>query len=64
VVDRLLAAGDKTRDLALLNDLCDTMTHGSLCALGGLTPLPVQSALKHFSEDFGLQNPAKRSHSA
>jgi formate dehydrogenase iron-sulfur subunit len=28
------------------------MTDGSLCALGGLTPLPVVSALDHFSEDF------------
>ena len=56
VIDRLLKAPDKTRDVALLNDLCDTMTNGSLCALGGLTPLPVQSALKHFPEDFGLQH--------
>ena len=30
------------------------MTAGSLCALGGLTPLPVMSALKYFPEDFGL----------
>ena len=39
-------------NLVLLHDLCDTMTHGSLCALGGLTPLPVLSALRHFPEDF------------
>jgi formate dehydrogenase iron-sulfur subunit len=31
---------------ALLDDLCATMLDGSLCALGGLTPLPVQSAIK------------------
>ena len=37
---------------ALLRDLCETMTHGSLCALGGLTPGPVLSALNHFPEDF------------
>ena len=30
------------------------MKFGSLCALGGLTPLPVLSALKYFPEDFGL----------
>jgi formate dehydrogenase iron-sulfur subunit len=36
----------------LLDDLCTTMLDGSLCALGGLTPLPVQSAIKHFPEDF------------
>ena len=38
----------------MLRDLCDTMKFGSLCALGGLTPLPVLSALKYFPEDFGL----------
>ena len=37
---------EKTRDL------CQTMTDGSLCALGGLTPLPVLSALDNFPEDF------------
>jgi NADH:ubiquinone oxidoreductase subunit F (NADH-binding) len=39
---------------ALLRDLCDTMTHGSLCAMGGMTPAPVLSALEHYPEDFGL----------
>ena len=63
-MDRLLGAANKTRELALLNDLCETMTHGSLCALGGLTPLPVQSAVKHFPEDFGLQAPSPLAHSA
>ena len=29
------------------------MIQGSLCALGGMAPFPVQSALKHFPEDFG-----------
>ncbi len=55
VIDRLRAGRTRERDLALLNDLCATMQHGSLCALGGLTPLPVQSALKHYPEDFGLR---------
>jgi formate dehydrogenase iron-sulfur subunit len=41
-------------ELALLRDLCETMRHGSLCALGGFTPYPVLSALKYFPEDFGL----------
>ena len=54
VIDRLLAGRQRERDIALLNDLCDTMQHASLCALGGLTPLPVQSALTHFPEDFGI----------
>jgi len=41
-------------EVALLEDLCETMKFGSLCALGGFTPYPVLSALKHWPEDFGL----------
>ena len=37
----------------VLEDLCNTMKFGSLCALGGFTPYPVMSALHHFPEDFG-----------
>jgi formate dehydrogenase iron-sulfur subunit len=40
-------------DLQLLEDLCETMQYGSLCALGGFTPYPVRSALRHWPEDFG-----------
>jgi formate dehydrogenase iron-sulfur subunit len=40
-------------NLAVVEDLCNTMKFGSLCALGGFTPYPVMSALKHFKEDFG-----------
>ena len=52
VIDRLLAGSDAGRQEVLLRDLCETLTHGSLCALGGLTPYPVLSALNHFPEDF------------
>ena len=56
VIDRIIATrgSEKAASVALLKDLCDTMTAGSLCALGGLTPLPVTSALRHFPSDFGL----------
>jgi formate dehydrogenase iron-sulfur subunit len=40
-----------------LRDLCEVLTDGSLCALGGLTPLPVLSALDHFPEDFLKDSP-------
>ncbi|MFZ6045970.1 formate dehydrogenase beta subunit [Pseudomonas sp. CR3202] len=58
VVDRLLAAPDaaaRDEQVILLKDLCDTLTYGSLCALGGMTAYPVTSALKHFPADFGLE---------
>jgi formate dehydrogenase iron-sulfur subunit len=48
-------ADDKRRNLVLLEDLCELMTDGSLCALGGLTPMPVRSAIRHFPGDFGLE---------
>src|SRR5204862_4748950 len=42
----------KADEIELLEDLCETMKFGSLCALGGFTPYPVMSALTHFPEDF------------
>ena len=51
-IDRIIAGQDVATNLVLLDDLCETMTKGSLCAMGGLTPMPVQSAIKHFPEDF------------
>ena len=52
VIDRLLAGDRPALQQEVLRDLCNTMTHGSLCALGGLTPLPVLSALDYFPEAF------------
>ena len=45
-------ARSQEQEIELLTDLCDTMKYGSLCALGGFTPYPVMSALKHWPEDF------------
>jgi formate dehydrogenase iron-sulfur subunit len=52
VIDRLVAGENPAKQEAILRDLCETLTYGSLCALGGLTPYPVISALNHFPEDF------------
>jgi formate dehydrogenase iron-sulfur subunit len=54
VIDRVLAGQQREANVELLRDLCETMLHGSLCALGGMTPFPVVSALQHFPEDFGV----------
>jgi formate dehydrogenase iron-sulfur subunit len=51
-VDKIIAGVNRDANLELLRDLCTVLTDGSLCALGGLTPMPVISALDHFSEDF------------
>ena len=63
VIDRILAARGESdaaaeeqieSNVVLLRDLCDTMIGGSLCALGGMAPFPVLSALQHFPGDFGI----------
>ena len=54
VIDRIRAGQDRTQQVILLRDLCDTMVNGSLCAMGGMTPFPVLSALDHFPQDFGI----------
>jgi formate dehydrogenase iron-sulfur subunit len=54
VVDKIIEGRDHAANVQLLRDLSDTMLNGSLCALGGMTPYPVLSALNHFPDDFGL----------
>ncbi|OLO09795.1 formate dehydrogenase [Salinicola sp. MH3R3-1] len=51
VIDRIRAGERAEENLVLLADLCDTMVDGSLCAMGGMTPFPVQSVMKHFPDD-------------
>ncbi len=53
VIDRIRAGTQRADNLLLLKELCDTMEYGSLCAMGGLTPMPVRSAVEKFPEDFG-----------
>jgi formate dehydrogenase iron-sulfur subunit len=70
VIDRITAnvnrpqqvklPNDRLQQVALLRDLCDTMLAGSLCAMGGMTPYPVLSALDHYPEDFGLAAPDRQ----
>ncbi len=54
VIDRIRADQNREQQVHLLRDLCDTLLHGSLCAMGGMTPYPVLSALNHYPQDFGL----------
>lgn len=60
LIDRILAEtdpGKKAAQVGLLRELCTTMIDASLCAMGGMTPLPVLSALDQHPEDFGLAGP-------
>ena len=51
-IDRITSGIEPEANLALVEDLCETLKYGSLCALGGFTPYPVMSAIRHFPEDF------------
>lgn len=51
VIDRIRAGENRDDNLELLAELCETMVDGSLCAMGGMTPFPVQSVMKYFPED-------------
>ncbi|WP_420102325.1 formate dehydrogenase beta subunit [Bosea sp. (in: a-proteobacteria)] len=51
-MDRIIAGTEVPKNIAVLRDLSKLMTDASLCAMGGLTPNPVMSALTHFPEDF------------
>ncbi|HBF31441.1 NADH-quinone oxidoreductase subunit NuoF [Rhizobium sp.] len=56
-VDRIAKGIEPEKNKALLEDLCNTMKFGSLCALGGFTPYPVMSAMRHFPDDFAPATP-------
>ena len=56
VIDKIVAKDEQPKNVALLENLCDTMVNGSLCAMGGMTPFPVMSALKYFPNDFGVES--------
>ncbi len=51
-VEKILRGENVANNIALVEDLCEIMTDGSLCAMGGLTPMPVLSALRLFPQDF------------
>jgi formate dehydrogenase iron-sulfur subunit len=58
VIDDIIAGQELGKNIPLLRDLCNTLLNGSLCALGGMTPYPVLSALNHFPKDFGIDEKA------
>ncbi len=51
-------ASTREQEIALLEDLCETMRDASLCALGGFTPYPVLSALQALAGGFRMKSRA------
>jgi formate dehydrogenase iron-sulfur subunit len=62
VIDKIIAHQNRPANLQLLDELCELLVDGSLCALGGLTPFPVLSAVRHFPEDFDRPAPVPPAH--
>ena len=60
VIDRIRSGENRPQQVQLLRDLCGTMVDGSLCAMGGMTPYPVLSALDHYPQDFGITLPQRQ----
>jgi len=54
VIDRICSGDNREANVGVLLDLCEVMRDGSLCAMGGLTPQPVVSALTRWPAHFGL----------
>lgn len=60
VIERIVDGKERPMQVILLRELCDTMLEGSMCALGGMAPFPVLSALNHFPADFGIEESANQ----
>jgi len=52
LIDKIAKNENRSASLELLDELCETLDQGSLCAMGGLTPMPVRSAIRYFPQDF------------
>ncbi len=58
--DKILEGRGVQADLELLAELGETMLYGSLCALGGGVPVPIDNLLTHFIDDFAKYVPGAR----
>ena len=55
LMEDIQQSGCTKEKLILVKDLCEVMEKTSLCQMGGMTPIPVESAIRHFPGDFGLE---------
>ncbi|MCC6681670.1 MAG: NAD(P)H-dependent oxidoreductase subunit E [Phycisphaeraceae bacterium] len=56
--DQMIETGVSEDRLSLLRDLCETMRLGSLCALGGMIPLPIECLMKYFPKELARYRPS------
>jgi formate dehydrogenase iron-sulfur subunit len=62
VIEKIRRGDNVTDNLILLDDLCETMIDMSLCAMGGMTPIPVQSAMRAYRVQLNDQNLSTPTH--
>jgi len=60
VIDKIRRKEDLAANFELLDDLCETMTDMSLCAMGGMTPFPVKSAMQAYRATLDEQDIAQQ----
>lgn len=51
-LDKIASGENIEENIQILDDLCDLMEEASLCAMGGLTPMPVRTAMRLFPNEF------------
>jgi formate dehydrogenase iron-sulfur subunit len=51
IIERLRRDQDRDENHRLLEEICHTMAEGSLCAMGGMTPIPVRSIRAHWPDE-------------
>ena len=51
-MDQIISGRASSQEFNMINDLCEVMDRTSLCQMGGMTPIPVRSAMERFPEDF------------
>ena len=52
LMDQIASRGASAARMQLLEELCETMKYGSLCAMGGMTPAPIECILQYFPEEW------------
>jgi formate dehydrogenase iron-sulfur subunit len=51
-LDKIASGENIEENIQILDELCDLMEEASLCAMGGLTPMPVRTAMQLFPNEF------------
>ncbi|HIC35504.1 MAG TPA: formate dehydrogenase, partial [Gammaproteobacteria bacterium] len=51
-MEQIISGRASDQEFNMIDDLCEVMDRTSLCQMGGMTPIPVRSAMERFPGDF------------